>query len=181
MFKIHGLNTTYVPCKYGQIVRIERLGRDWKGKYPFNIYDRNFRHRDKYTNQDDGRWKSQISLDLDPERKVTKTSYGYYIEVTSDQLKLIKDAPADVSKIPPCPDVHRPSSTVRELVKLAKFDKSIDLEWCNNWLKIYEANKSQSSPPQAKNKENDNEKENSKNQEKVKENTKSGKQEIDNP
>lgn len=160
-FLLHGLNTTYVPCKYGQIVRIERLGRDWKGKFPFDIYDRDFHYREPYTNQDDGRWKSQISLELDPERKVSSKSYGYYVEVTSDQLKLIKDAPADVSKIPAAPDVHRPSSVIRQLIKIGKYDSSIDVDWCENWLKIYEANKTGSSRQEDKSKDNNNNKDNS--------------------
>ena len=146
VFKKHRVNTKEFPCRYGQTVMIERLGRSWKGKYPFDIFGEEYIYRHEYTNQDNGRWTAKITLDLDPTHKINGKSWGYFVELESMQLRVIKDAPADFKLIPKCPDVHRPSSLMRFLLLLAKENPKIDVEYCNNWITEYNQRKKNQSP-----------------------------------
>ena len=186
VFKMHRVNTKEYPCRYGQTVRIARLGRTWKDKYPFDVFDEDYIYRHQYTNQDNGIWTANISLDLDPTHKVNDKSWGFWIESESMQLYVTKDAPADFTLIPKCPDVHRPSSSMRFLLELSKTNPKIDAEYCKNWLKKYDQRKKNQLPlvsnkvDKDKDKDKDKEKSQPPSSNSKKNNKDSSKSEIDN-
>ena len=165
------LNATVVPIRYGQIVKIESLGRSWKGLFPFNIFKCEWVVRDWFTDHDNGIWQLLLTRDLDPQRRKNKNVYTYFLECIAAQTKLVQDAPSMFGTISPCVGVHRPSSLVRFIQSLQENDigkdkekvknKSIlhiDVKLCEQWLQEYEIKKNRQNPKSKNKNKNKNDK-----------------------
>ena len=184
MFKVHTLNTNYVPWRYGQVLHIERLGREWKGTYPFDIYDSKItvQSKDLYCDESNGHWKIGGIIDLNSDRLMGREPYPLLIETNVLECRLVKNTPTQNVNSIKAPVLHRPSSVVRYLIERAKAgDKRIDVKFCNEWLKLYyQAKKHGTSVLQqrkAKEQSAEKEKEKDKNKEKEKEKEKDKDQE----
>lgn len=149
VFIQHGLNDTYVPWQYGQVVQLQQLGRQWKSYLPFNIYNPKLFMitKDLFIDQDNGHWISSCILDLNQESQNKHTEpYNIMVDVIVAELKYIKGASSTMLQKIDKAYLHRPSSIVRHLQKRGiEGDTYIDVQWCESFLKAWDISKDKGS------------------------------------
>ena len=128
------------PFEYGQTIRIKRLNRQWKGKFPKDPYERNMKGADVYIDQNNGQLHMYLYWDLNADRLTGDKEYSVLVECPVDQTQFVAHA-QDWYHDYAGPKIHRPKSIINYFkLRSKKGDKEVDVDWCNNWLAIYNTN-----------------------------------------
>ena len=138
VFIKHGLNDKPIPWQYGMKCKLQRLGREWKGILPFNIYAPHlmFETVELWCDQTNGHWKSNCFLNLNSKPKQRKGD-EYMILVSIVAAELIYFAGASNDMILKLDEhcIHRPTSINRYLRdKGEQNGLEVDKKRCNEIL-----------------------------------------------
>ena len=142
VFIKRGLNDTPVPWQYGMQVKLQRLGREWKGKLPFNIYAPKliFTTTELLVDHGNGHWKSMCWLNLNTKPNQRRgDEYMIQVEIIGGELLYYKGASNKMITKLDFFDVHRPKSIMRYLFENGdEMGLEVDKEFCQNFLKAYD-------------------------------------------
>ena len=132
-----------IPVQCGQKFKIEKLGREWKGRYAFDKYDKVWEIMDLYCDQNTGQWMLSALLNFNGDKLVESSrSWFMALEVAVCQCKFVSGRNVDFKHCVRRGDFHRPSNTIRHCVdRYEKGDKTIDYKFCQQWLQAYEQRK----------------------------------------
>lgn len=145
VFIQHGLNDKCVPWQYGMVVKLQRLGREWKNNLPFNIYAKHldFITTDLICDNANGHWKSTCFLNLNSKPN-QRLGDEYMIKVEIIVAEMLYDRGASNKMIEKLGSIciHRRSSTIRYIRdKGEQNGLEVDKEMCDSLLRAHESSK----------------------------------------
>ena len=125
--------------------KLQRLGREWKGILPFNIYAPHliFETVELWCDQRNGHWKSNCFLNLNSKPKQRKgDQYMILVSIIVAELIYVSGASNDMILKLDEHCIHRPSSIGRYIRdKGEQNGLQVDKKRCNEILDAYEISK----------------------------------------
>ena len=152
------ISTKRIPFQYGQTIKIKRLNRQWKGKFPKDPYEKNMKGGDVYIDQDTGQLHMYLYWDINADKLTGPREYCVLVEVPVDQSQFVAHAPKQWYTDYAGPQIHRPKSSIKYFLERSlKGDKDVDVDWCNKWLQDHgDHSKEKSTGKKKDNSSNDN-------------------------